>query len=202
MRVSATSGVRTRIISPRTGRNSNSASRAAKPRQSMIASKSRVSCISVSKRTIPPRLSKRSEERSQRRARIEMAFVGEKKAVTEPPGELRLKRGNLFLVDAQMPARASGEALDIARIAGARDDQRAGARDFGRRALPTSRARRRRVARPPPARSRLRNRARACRPRSTRRSPRQVSPCARRASSAGRAPAAWRPRIARRRQRR
>ena len=54
-----------------------------------------------------------------------MPFAREEETFAEAAGEVRLERGDLRLVRALVAVRALSEAVDLARVARRRDDQRA-----------------------------------------------------------------------------
>src|SRR5690606_27922716 len=78
------------------------------------------------------------DERRQRGARIEMRLLGEEQRIAGPAGEIRLERRQAFGVQAAVAARAPGEALELAAVAGEREHQRALRRDDTRVPLPPS----------------------------------------------------------------
>src|ERR1700733_11196094 len=106
-RVSVTSRELMRIISPRTPRNSGTALRTQALGQG-----------------------------GQRDARIEMAFGHEEQPLAEAPCEIRLKLGDARFVHWRMRLGPRREAVDLARVARRRDDQRAFARHAGRAYVP------------------------------------------------------------------
>src|SRR5271156_2157480 len=78
----------------------------------------------------------RAGERAHRAARIKMALASEEETGAKTSAEIGFERGDPRLIRPLMPARAPGEAVDLADIARRRDDQRASARDSGDARVP------------------------------------------------------------------
>src|SRR5579863_8635663 len=57
------------------------------------------------------------EQRAHRRARVEMAFVGEEQALAETPGKIRLELSDLSPVHARVRLRARREPVNLTHIA-------------------------------------------------------------------------------------
>ena len=135
---------------------------------------------------LPPSARKRSRSARIAARGSRWPSPAKKRPLRNRPARSGSSAAMLRFVHALMAARARGEAVDLARVARRRDDERAFARDARNARVPPVERALAESRRPTRARSRPRKRARACRRRSTRRR-RQVRARARPASPSRRA---------------